>query len=381
MADAPDRDQQTEAPTTKRRADAARDGDVLISRELATALVVMAGTAWLALAGQWLVEGSAALLRSGLSFDGGIVEDFQPVERLLALVAGVAMPLAALFGLTLLAAIAGPAMLGSLGWRNKAMAFKGNKLNPLAGLKRMFGLQGGIELAKALAKTAVLGAIGWWMIAAELPLILSLAATDPASAAAQLGASLIKMLFALSLGITLIALIDVPTQWFQRYRRLRMTKQQLKDESRESDGAPELKAAQRARQQAILSQSARKAMGEATVVLTNPTHFAIALRYRPGKDGAPVVVARGRDEVAQAMKALASERAVPMLEYPQLTRGLYFTTRAGQAIPEDLYRAVAVILAFVFRLDREMAAYPKPPVVEVPEDKRFGADGKLEAKP
>jgi flagellar biosynthesis protein FlhB len=378
MADAPDRDQQTEAPTAKRRADAARDGDVLISRELATALVVIAGTAWLVLAGQWLVEGSAALLRSGLSFDGGIVEDFQPVERLLALMAGVAMPLAALFGLTLLAAIAGPAMLGSLGWRNKAMAFKGNKLNPLAGLKRMFGLQGGIELTKALTKTCVLGAIGWWMIAAELPLILSLAAADPASAAAQLGSSLIKILFALSLGITLIALIDVPTQWFQRNRRLRMTKQQLKDESRESDGAPELKAAQRARQQAILSQSARKAMGEATVVLTNPTHFAIALRYRPGVDGAPVVVARGRDEVAQAMKALASERAVPMLEYPQLTRALYFTTRAGQAIPEDLYRAVAVILAFVFRLDREMAAYPKPPVVEVPGGKRFGADGKLE---
>jgi flagellar biosynthesis protein FlhB len=378
MADAPDRDQQTEAPTPKRQADAARDGDVLVSRELATALVVIAGTAWLALAGQWLVEGSAALLRTGLSFDGGIVEDFQPVERLLALLAGVAMPLAALFGLTLLAAIAGPAMLGSLGWRNKAMAFKGNKLNPLAGLKRMFGLQGGIELAKALAKTAVLGAIGWWMIAADLPLILSLAATDPASAAAQLGASLIKMLFALSLGIALIALIDVPAQWFQRNRRLRMTKQQLKDESRESEGAPELKAAQRARQQAILSQSARKAMGEATVVLTNPTHFAIALRYRPGKDGAPVVVARGRDEVAQAMKALAGERAVPMLEYPQLTRALYFTTRAGQAIPEDLYRAVAVILAFVFRLDREMAAYPKPPVVDVPTSKRFGADGKLE---
>jgi flagellar biosynthesis protein FlhB len=378
MADAPDRDQQTEAPTAKRRADAARDGDVLISRELATALVVIAGTAWLVLAGQWLVEGSAALLRSGLSFDGGIVEDFQPVERLLALVAGVAMPLAALFGLTLLAAIAGPAMLGSLGWRNKAMAFKGNKLNPLAGLKRMLGLQGGIELTKALAKTCVLGAIGWGIIAAELPMILSLAAADPAQGAAQLGASLIKILFALSLGIALIALIDVPAQWFQRNRRLRMTKQQLKDEHRESDGAPELKAAQRARQQAILSQSARKAMGEATVVLTNPTHFAIALRYRPGKDGAPVVVARGRDEVAQAMKALAGERAVPMLEYPQLTRALYFTTRAGQAIPEDLYRAVAVILAFVFRLDREMEAYPKPPVVEVPEGKRFGADGKLE---
>jgi flagellar biosynthetic protein FlhB len=160
-------------------------------------------------------------------------------------------------------------------------------------------------------------------------------------------------------------------QYFQRTRRLRMSREQVKEEMRQSEGAPELKAQLRARQQAILSQSARKAMTEANVVLNNPSHFSVALRYRPGADAAPVVVARGRDEVALAMRELASEREVPMLDYPVLTRALYFTTRAGQAIPEDLYQAVAIILAFVFRLDRELGEQKQPPVVDVPHSKRF----------
>uniref|UniRef100_UPI0026305AAE EscU/YscU/HrcU family type III secretion system export apparatus switch protein n=1 Tax=uncultured Sphingorhabdus sp. TaxID=1686106 RepID=UPI0026305AAE len=122
-----------------------------------------------------------------------------------------------------------------------------------------------------------------------------------------------------------------------------------------------------------------KAMTEANVGLTNPSQFSVALRYRPGADAAPVVVARGRDEVALAMRELASEREVPMLDYPVLTRALYFTTRAGQAIPEDLYQAVAIILAFVFRLDRELGEQKQPPVVDVPHSKRFDTSGKPEA--
>lgn len=158
-----------------------------------------------------------------------------------------------------------------------------------------------------------------------------------------------------------------------------MSRDQVKEELRQSEGAPELKAQLRARQQAILSQSARKAMGEANVVLNNPSHFSVALRYRPGRDAAPVVVARGRDEVALAMRELAGERDVPMLDYPLLTRALYFTTRAGQPIPEDLYQAVAIILAFVFRLDRELGQRMQPPIVDVPPKKRFDTDGKPQA--
>jgi flagellar biosynthetic protein FlhB len=157
-----------------------------------------------------------------------------------------------------------------------------------------------------------------------------------------------------------------------------MTREQLKEELRQAEGSPELKAHLRARQQAILSQSARKAMVDANVVLNNPAHFSVALRYRPGLDAAPLVVARGRDEVALAMRELAADNDVPALDYPELTRAIFFSTRAGQPIPEDLYQAVAIILAFVFRLDRELGARTPPPPVEVPQARRVDAEGRPE---
>ncbi|WP_374543347.1 flagellar biosynthesis protein FlhB [Sphingorhabdus sp.] len=235
-------------------------------------------------------------------------------------------------------------------------------------------------MTKALAKAAMLGVVGWWLVVGELDGLLPLSTADPASASVMLGHSLMALLTGLAGSMLLIALFDVPAQIIQRTRRLRMSREQVKEEMRQSDGAPELKAQLRARQQAILSQSARKAMGEANVVLNNPSHFSVALRYRPGSDAAPVVVARGRDAVALAMRALADARSVPMLDYPQLTRALYFTTRAGQPIPEDLYQAVAIILAFVFRLDRELGERTQPPSVDVPATKCFDADGNREAR-
>lgn len=380
MADAPDRDQQTEAPTPKRRKDAAEEGDVLISRELASALIMAAGVGWLALAGNWLVTASADMLRGGLTFKPGEYDGVGLAARLAQLLQPLALPFAALLLTCLAAAIAAPALLGSLGWRSKAVAFKGNRINPLSGLRRIFGAQGLVELTKALAKAAILGAVGWWLVVGELDGLLPLSTADPASALVKLGHSLMALLTGLAGSMLLIALFDVPAQIVQRTRRLRMSREQVKEEMRQSDGAPELKAQLRARQQAILSQSARKAMGEANVVLNNPSHFSVALRYRPGSDAAPVVVARGRDEVALAMRALADARSVPMLDYPQLTRALYFTTRAGQPIPEDLYQAVAIILAFVFRLDRELGERTQPPSVDVPATKCFDADGNREAR-
>ena len=155
-----------------------------------------------------------------------------------------------------------------------------------------------------------------------------------------------------------------------------MSKQDVKDENKQTEGSPELKGAIRRRQMETARRSARSAVAEASVVLTNPTHFAIALRYRPAEDAAPVVVARGRGATADAIRALAAEHKVPMLSYPQLARALYFTTRAGQLIREDLYIAVATILAFVFNIDRAMAEGRTQPVVEVPGEVRFDENGK-----
>ncbi len=379
MADATDRDQRTEAPTQKRRADAVRKGDVLQSRELGTALVMLGGATWLMFAGPWFIEGCRNLLVTGLSFDNRDVTLFDPAILASRLIGTAVVPLTLLFGVTILSSVAGPAMLGSLGFRSRAIAFKSDRLNPINGLGRIFGLNGLVELGKALAKAVVLGLLGYWLVSRDMRHIMGLGAQDIGPAAATLGHMTVRAIFWLALGLALIAGIDVPVQIMRRNGRLRMTRQEVKEEMRQTEGAPELKQAIRQKQQSLLTGSARKAVTEANVILTNPTHFAVALRYDPKRDFAPMVVARGRGETALAIRTLAAENNVPTLEYPQLARAIYFTTRSGQTIAEDLYVAVATILAFVFNIDRAMAECIAPPVVEVPRGKHFNEDGVLDA--
>ncbi|MBL0116729.1 MAG: flagellar biosynthesis protein FlhB [Sphingomonadales bacterium] len=375
MAEGADRDQRTEAPTQKRRADAARKGDVLQSRELGTALVMLGGAAWLVFAGPWFIHECSRLLTIGLSFDNRDVTVFDPATLTTRLVGTTLIPLALLFGVTMIAAVGAPAMLGSLGFRSGAIAFKGDRLNPISGFGRIFGLNGLVELGKALAKAAVLGLLGYWLVSHDMRHIMGLGAQDMREAASTLGHMMVKAVLWLALGLALIAGIDVPVQIIRRNGRLRMTRQEIKEEMRQTEGAPELKQAIRQKQQSLLTGSARKAVTEANVILTNPTHFAVALRYDPKKDFAPMVVARGRGETALAIRSLAAENNVPTLEYPQLARAIYFTARAGQTIAEDLYVAVATILAFVFNIDRAMAEGISPPQVEVPSEKHFDENG------
>ena len=379
MAETPDKDQQTEAPTPKRRRDAAEKGDVLQSRELGTALVILIGGAWLAFAGPLAVGALETMLSDALTFDAAELGDFDPGSATLRLLGMIALPFIGLFALTLVAAIGTPAMLGSLGFRAKAFAFKGNKLDPIAGTKRILGRQGLIELGKSIAKVLVLGAVGIWFLLGESRNMIGLTAQEIRPALTSVGNSFVIAMLVMGGALALIALIDVPAQLYQRAQRLKMSKQEVKEENKQTEGSPELKAAVRRRQHEVARNSARKAISEATVVLTNPTHFAVALRYRPGEDAAPLVLAKGRGATAEAIRELAGEHAVPMLSYPQLTRALYYTSRPGQVIREDLYMAVATILAFVFNLDAALASGARQPDVTVPGDLRFDARGRPEA--
>lgn len=379
MSGTTEKDQKTEQPTAKKLADSKREGDVLMSRELATALMMLAAAGWMIAAGGWFVQSAGDLLRRGLTLTAADVADFAPAEALMRNGAEILLPLASLFALTLGAAVAGPAMLGSIGWRGKALHFKGSRMNPMSGLKRMFGMQGLTELGKALAKVVLLGTIGYWLVLNSLPAIMTMASTDLIGAIGLAGKEIGHAMLTLAGGLVVIALIDVPVQWFTRNQRLMMSKQEVKEEMRQSDGAPELKQAQRQRAHEILSGSARKAVSDATVVLTNPTHFSVALRYRPGVDAAPVVVARGRGDVALSIRELARTANVPLLEYPALTRAIYFTARAGRVIPEELFVAVATVLAFVFQLERAAAEGTAQPAVDVPPSHRFDPDGRRQA--
>ena len=376
MTDSPDNDQKTQAPSAKRKRDAATKGDILQSRDFATALVMLSGAGWAAIAGPSFVEALAHMLRSGLTIGHADLDRFDPSSRALSLAFEMLGPIGMLLGVTVLAAIAGPAVLGSLGFRAGAFAVQPSKLNPQAGLQRIFGRQGLIELGKSILKVVLLGAIGWWLLSGRLSSMVGLAAANDRRAIATIGTQFVTVVLAMAIGLLIIGMIDAPIQMMQRSRRLRMTLDEVKQENRESEGSPETKAMARRRRGEILSSSARRAVGEATVILTNPTHFAVALRYRPTIDAVPMVVARGRGETAQAIKALAREAAVPQLEYPQLTRAIYFTTRTGQPIAADLYLAVATILAFVFNLDRAMAEGMSQPAVGVPPEKAFDEAGK-----
>jgi flagellar biosynthesis protein FlhB len=378
MSEAADQDQKTEAPTPKRRRDAAEKGDVLQSRELGTALVVLVGAAWIALAGPMMVDACSAMITDALTFDAADIRQFDPATVALRLLGIVALPFLGLFALTIVAAIGTPAALGSLGFRSGAFAFKGSKLDPLAGMKRIFGVQGLIELGKSIAKVALLGTVGVWLLMSQTRGMIGLTARDIRPALGEVGDTFVVAVLVMAVALAAIAMIDVPAQMFQRLKRLRMTKQEAKEEHKQAEGSPELKAQIRRRQHETARNSARGAIAEATLVLTNPTHFAVALRYRPGEDAAPIVVAKGRGATADAIRELAAEHQVPLLSYPQLTRALYYTTRAGQVIREDLYMAVAAVLAFVFNLDATLAAAGRQPAVEVPPELRFDAQGRPE---
>jgi flagellar biosynthetic protein FlhB len=253
------------------------------------------------------------------------------------------------------------------------MGFKFNRLNPLSGIKRMFGANGWIELGKSLLKVGLLGAITYWFVSDLIGSILGLGRGNLTGQLTYSWNLLLHLLLALALGLAAIALFDVPVQMLRQLSRLKMSQQELRDEMKESEGAPEKKAAIRHRQRQVARGSVHRAMSEAQFVITNPTHFSVAMTYDPSKAPAPIVLARGRGEKALAMRELARERNLPVLEYPALARSVYFTTRENMMIREELFAAVAAVLAFVLSLKR--GEKPPPPKVEVPAGVRFDEHG------
>ncbi|MEJ7926860.1 flagellar type III secretion system protein FlhB [Sphingobium sp. AN641] len=376
MADSPGGGEKTEKPTQKKLDDAAKKGDILQSRELATAMVVMAGIGCMAITGPALIEALSNMLIEALRFRRDDITNFAPAARGVGLLSGVLLPVGGILLATTLAAIAAPAILGSLGFRAGAFAPKASKLNPASGLKRMFGAQGLTELVKSIAKVGLIGAIGVWLVWDRLTAIVGLGKAGIAPAMSELGSMFLMTCLVMAGALFLIAGIDVPAQIFQRAKRLGMSKQEVKDEHKESEGSPELKGQIRRKQYEVLNGSTRQAVAEASVILTNPTHFAVALRYKPGVDSAPVVVARGCDAIAAAIRELADQKKVPVLQYPELARAVYFTSRNGEIVNEALYMAVATVLAFVFRVENRMASEMDRPFISVPEDLRFDADGR-----
>ena len=364
------------APTEKRLRDAATKGDVLRSRELATAGTTLFAAAWMLTAGPWMLRLLASALRGGFTWDRASLDRFEPGAMLTGLAIAV-LPPVAILGLGVLAvSLASQLGFGEGRWVGGNLMPKGSRIDPMAGIKRMFGPSGWIEMGKGLAKVGLLGTIAWSWGSGRIEGLTRLGRGDLAAQLAYGWNALVTLLFALGGGLVVIAFIDFPVQWIRRLMRLKMTQQELRDEHKESEGAPEKKAAQRDRQRKIASGGLIPAMKQAQFVLTNPTHFSVALAYDPAKAAAPVVLAKGRGDKAMAMRELAAEYAVPVLEYPALARSVFYTTRERQMIREELYTAIAAILAFVLSLRR--GEQPVRPEVAIPVTLRFDSEGRLD---
>lgn len=365
-------------PTPKRKSDAAKKGDVLRSKEAATAAAMATGTLMLAMVGPWLYDGLAGVARASFRFDAADLGAFSPLSLTADAASAMLPPIFAIGCAVMVITVGSQLLLGEGRFVPENLAPKGSRINPLSGLKRMFGMQGLIELGKSLLKLVLMGAITAWWVSDNLVKLLGLGrGTLEAQLAYSLDAAgvLLAMLVG---GLVVIALVDYPLQLLQRNKRLKMSLEDLKQENKQSEGSPEVKMRRRQRQRDLARGSVAKAMKDAQFLVVNPMHFAVALTYDPALAPAPVVLAKGRGETAMAMRELASEAGLPVLRYPALARAIYFTTRTNQMVREELYVAIAALVAFVLSVKR--GERPEMPRVEVPADMRFDADGKPEKR-
>jgi flagellar biosynthetic protein FlhB len=342
--------ERTEDPSPKRLQDAREKGQIPRSRELTNFVTMIGGSAMLIAIGGSLVTCLSNILRHGLSIDPkGLDSDgmFSALgEASISALTAILPIFGALIGLVLLASVA----LGGWNFSPQALAPDFTRLSPLAGMKRLFGLRGASELGKALLKCAAVGGVCAAIVSSTFRDVLALAHMAPRAAIGR-GVGLVSWSFVWLCGsLALIAMVDVPLQLFQFKQSLRMTRQELRDEAKESDGRPETKQRIRQMQQTLARRRMMHKVPTADVLIVNPTHFAVALKYDPKKMGAPRVLAKGVDLVAQNIRRIAEEHRVPVFESPKLARALYRSTDLNKEIPAGLYVAVAQVLSYIFRI-------------------------------
>jgi flagellar biosynthetic protein FlhB len=360
--------EKTEPASERRLQQAREDGQVPRSRELAACASLLAGGLLLWTTGASLQSALTLLLKDTLSFPREFA--FEPAlllehgSHVLGRVLWALLPFAAV---VLAAVIVSPLLVGGWLFSAKALAPKFDRLDPVAGIARMFSLQSLGELGKALAKTVLVGAAAWYVVRSHADDVFALAMVPVGAGDLSLG-HLLFVAFASMVGVlALVAAADVPWQRWRHAKQLMMTREEVRQEHKEQEGNPEIKGRIRAQQREMARRRMMADVPKADVVVTNPTHYAVALKYSEGRDAAPVVLAKGADDVAAKIREIAGEHGIPMLEAPPLARALYRHVEPGDAIPERLYTAVAQVLAYVFQL-RAGGAPERPDDLPVPAD-------------
>lgn len=343
--------EKTEDASPKRLEKAREDGDVPRSRELAACAVLFTSGMAIMMLSRPMGDAMKNVLRQGLSIDRAMA--FEPQLLIVHMVKVIEQAMWAFLPLAVIivsVAVAAPILVGGWVMSQKSVVPNFGKLNPMKGLANLFSKNSLVELVKSIAKTVLVASVGYAIVKKDLQPMLGLSQMPLEASISTVSDYMVTGFLTIASALVLIAVIDVPYQLYQYAQKHKMTKQELKDEAKESEGSPEIKGRIRQQQREMARRRMMSNVPQADVVITNPTHYAVAIRYKEGENGAPIVVAKGADVIAQKIKEIAAEHQVMTLESPKLARALYAHAELEREIPQTLYSAVAEILAYVFQL-------------------------------
>jgi len=362
MAESESGQDKTEDPTEKRKQDSREKGEIARSKELNTLAIMLVGASALLIFGGAMAQDMMELMRINFSLPREVILDQRSMATYLMRSGQIALWSIQPVMITLvLAAIIGPISLGGWLFAASSMAPKFSRLNPGPGLKRMFSTKSLVELLKALAKFIIILFVALAVLSSDIDDLLRIA-HEPLDMAIihslqVVGWSTLWM----ACGLILIAVVDVPVQLWESHKKLLMTKQEVRDEHKDQEGRPEVKQRIRQLQREMSQRRMMAAIPEADVVITNPTHYAVALKYDPEKGSAPVLLAKGSDFLALKIREIAAANEILLLESPALARSIYYSTELEQEIPGGLYLAVAQVLAYVYQIRQYRAGKGKRP--------------------
>ena len=369
--------EKTEEPTSKKLEDAKKKGQIARSKELGTMFVLIFSAISLLLYGPEIGKGLYNIMGRMLSLNRSETYDTTKMFAVWSEVASALLfPMAMFVLIIVIAAFIGNTLLGGLNFSWEAAAPKPSKMSPMKGFKRMFGPQAAIELVKSILKFALVAIFAVFLIQTFFDEILHLSIESAPSNIIHALEILSWMFLGLSCTLVIIAAIDAPYQSYNHNKQLKMTMQEIKDEYKNSEGDPQIKARIRQTQRQMSQRRMMQDVPDADVIVTNPTHYSVALKYDTERAGAPIVLAKGIDEMAMQIRKIAKGNEVPIVESPMLTRALYHTAEIGQQIPDQLFTAVAQVLAYVFQLKRFKKGRGKRPIplkskLPIPDDFKY----------
>lgn len=357
--------EKTEDASARRLEQAREKGQVARSKELTAFVIAMIGGLVLLMTAQTFIAQFSELAQQFFQLSRDLLMDEKAIllhtQRNIIGVGGSFLPL--LIWLFVAALVSGVA-LGGLHFSGQSLLPNWQRLNPMSGMARMFSLQSCMEMLKALAKFLLIAGVAVWVLYKHTAEIIGLGQQDVVTAMAHSLSITAYAFIAVSSALLVLVLMDVPFQLWNFFKQLKMSKQELKDEYKETEGKPEVKSRIRQMQRQIAQKRMMEKIPQADVIITNPTHYAVALRYQAEGDAAPVLLAKGRDLVALTIKKIAAEHNISVIEAPPLARAIYHSTKLNQHIPSGLYVAVAQALAYVYQLEQFKRGVIKKPVYQ-----------------